>query len=272
MIRSTPPPWRPTCSPSRKAGKAHLTGHSLGGALAQRMAVEHPDVAASVVTFRPPGIGKKAKDSKLDPKEVTHYIGGGDFVHLFGGDHDDGSVIQANGLAMDSALEAGTLGAGVGHGDGIFESPEFAQTLDSVGQKDEAFTGIDSRGLTELEQHPAGQLVPMGLEVLRLIVAGRTETARVLLSELVFMAREAFEAVLEVGEYALELAIEKGKKTLKLVVDGVEFVRDAVGDAKDAVTGAVDSLVGEVAELLKDIGELVEDGAQHGQVGILLLR
>lgn len=260
---------------AKLAGKCDVTGHSLGGALAQHMAVEHPSVCASVVTFQAPGIGAKAKGSGVDAEDVTHYVGAGDFVHLAGGDHIDGDVIQANGFAWDSALEANTVGAGVGHGDGVFESPEFAQTLDSVGQKDEALTGIDARVLTQLDQHPAESLKGKGLEILRLIVAGKTWVARVLLSELVFQAGQALDVALEVGGYMLDIAIEGGKKTVKLMVEGVEFVADVASDAMDAAAKAVDSMMDEVASLLEEIGEAVEEfgevGSKYGKTGILLL-
>jgi hypothetical protein len=78
---------------SSKTGgkKVSLTGHSLGGALAQIVATELPDQVKSVTTFNAPGISanraKKFKEANLDSKiKVKHYVKEGDIVTQFGGE------------------------------------------------------------------------------------------------------------------------------------------------------------------------------------------
>ena len=62
----------------------HITGHSLGGALAQRFANSYSGQLGEVVTFNSPGIPKKETKSKNFEK-ATHYITSGDIVSMSGG-------------------------------------------------------------------------------------------------------------------------------------------------------------------------------------------
>jgi pimeloyl-ACP methyl ester carboxylesterase len=76
-------------------GKPLVTGHSLGGALAQMAAVRFPDMVGRVVTFQSPGIPKdmvgkldahnaKAKAEGRPEVESDHYQVAGDLVPLAG--------------------------------------------------------------------------------------------------------------------------------------------------------------------------------------------
>ena len=75
-------------------GKPDLTGHSLGGALAQRAAARFPSLMNDIITFQAPGIGAEA--SKVDGYKhaSTHYMMEGDLVSQAGGAHTQGEVIK----------------------------------------------------------------------------------------------------------------------------------------------------------------------------------
>lgn len=90
-------------------GAPDLTGHSLGGALAQRAAARFSGEFHDVVTFQAPGIGDQALT--VDPKQhgSTHYMMAGDLVSTSGGAHTPGlSVIMSqptgNGPATHGAF------------------------------------------------------------------------------------------------------------------------------------------------------------------------
>jgi|GEM_PF-2358572 len=83
-------------------GPADVTGHSLGGALAQRAAASMPGLVGDVITFQAPGIGDAAKG--VDPKanKSTHYTMTGDIVSMAGGERTPGDVVNlSNGKGND---------------------------------------------------------------------------------------------------------------------------------------------------------------------------
>ena len=75
--------------------KAVVTGHSLGGALAQITASEYPSEVCEVITFQSPGISKRAIQ-KLEGKKIasTHYQVDGDLVHRAGESLTNGDVVR----------------------------------------------------------------------------------------------------------------------------------------------------------------------------------
>jgi pimeloyl-ACP methyl ester carboxylesterase len=75
-------------------GKVLVTGHSLGGSLAQRAALLAPGLVARLVTFQSPGISFIAID-KLEQLagNVTHHIATKDVVDLAGGYNVPGAYI-----------------------------------------------------------------------------------------------------------------------------------------------------------------------------------
>ncbi|HLO86235.1 MAG TPA: hypothetical protein VK203_14675 [Nostocaceae cyanobacterium] len=95
-------------------GKLIVTGHSLGGALAQHFTGSHPSLVKRLVTFQSaaPNASQYQKNmAALDPKErpeVVHHIAKGDIVDLAGGDHLEGTFfehdLEATGLASVSSL------------------------------------------------------------------------------------------------------------------------------------------------------------------------
>lgn len=76
---------------AQKYPKATITGHSLGGALAQRYAAEFG--GGEVITFNSPGIDKHtAAKFKKGNTKVTHYVSEGDPVSLGGERFIDGDA------------------------------------------------------------------------------------------------------------------------------------------------------------------------------------
>lgn len=85
-------------------GLPDLTGHSLGGALAQRAAARCPGLFNDIVTFQAPGIGDEA--AKVDAKKhsSTHYMASGDLVSRAGGQHTDGDVVRMQAWGSNGPL------------------------------------------------------------------------------------------------------------------------------------------------------------------------
>jgi|GEM_PF-2707480 len=86
--------------------KPHLTGHSLGGALAQLTAAHWPERVGAVVTFQSPGLtrlnAKRAAQRSAEcALEVRHYIADRDVVHLAGQRHLEGETVLVTGLHVD---------------------------------------------------------------------------------------------------------------------------------------------------------------------------
>lgn len=96
----------------------HLTGHSLGGCLAQLAAAEWPELVDVVVTFQAPGLSKRNHRFYREnlraghTLDVTHYIADEDVVHLAGQKHLDGTTILATGLRLEGGQG---IAWGLGH-------------------------------------------------------------------------------------------------------------------------------------------------------------
>jgi pimeloyl-ACP methyl ester carboxylesterase len=101
---------------------ATVTGHSLGGALAQRYASEFNN-ASEVISFNAPGIDKAtASKFKKGQTKVTHYVSNGDLASLGGETFIDGTAkiisyksgkIPIVGNTLDkhmAAVEGGLIG------------------------------------------------------------------------------------------------------------------------------------------------------------------
>lgn len=84
---------------------ADVTGHSLGGALAQLAAARLGGLVSNIVTFQSPGISK-AEASKIDPDKhkATHYRAGGDLVSDAGEAFAKGEVFSFDHKGPDSPL------------------------------------------------------------------------------------------------------------------------------------------------------------------------
>ncbi len=82
-------------SQTKGPGVPLVTGHSLGGALAQLAAARFGSMVGNVVTFQAPGIHKQEAD-KIDPDKhkSTHYRAAGDLVSDAGEAHSAGEIIK----------------------------------------------------------------------------------------------------------------------------------------------------------------------------------
>ncbi|MCB9787628.1 MAG: hypothetical protein H6744_13180 [Deltaproteobacteria bacterium] len=95
-------------------GKVIVSGHSLGGALAQLAAARFPGSVLRIVTFQAPAINAKdaAKlkahndDAKPEDKiSSTHYRAEGDLVHSAGDKLTDGDVFEFQSVGVGYALD-----------------------------------------------------------------------------------------------------------------------------------------------------------------------
>lgn len=224
-----------------EAGKADVTGHSLGGALAQHAAVEHPQLVAEVVTFQAPGIGRKAKNSGVDPEDVTHYLAAGDRIDDAGGDHVGGRF-----LSVDS--DGGLVGMeGIGHTQRLFESSQFDEVFDSLG-----LDGSDGRRrvVRELAEDPARAPSARAEEVLRLMAGGHLEEAARILRE-------------EDWPPTVEASLVVAGAEARIVVEGTRAVATLL-----YASGKVVVELGKAARAtLRAASDLLEQGAKsHGSL------
>lgn len=86
-------------------GSADVTGHSLGGALAQLSAARLGGMVRDIITFQAAGINEEDA-AKVDAGEhkATHYRTAGDLVHSGGEAFAAGEVVQFDHKGIDSAL------------------------------------------------------------------------------------------------------------------------------------------------------------------------
>jgi len=82
-----------------------VTGHSLGGALAQLCAARFGSQVGNIITFQAAGIeGEEAQRIDSEEHKATHYRAGGDLVHTGGEGFAVGDVVQFDAKGLDTAL------------------------------------------------------------------------------------------------------------------------------------------------------------------------
>ena len=124
-------------------GKVDVTGHSLGGAMAQLFTAKNPGKVGSLVTFQSPGISRKEAEegnrriSELDVNdrpEISHHIVDNDLVDTAGEKNLTGTVYEHN---IDSSMDPLTA-----HTSFIFHSPEFTEQRENLGITDDVVAAI----------------------------------------------------------------------------------------------------------------------------------
>lgn len=95
-------------------GKAIVTGHSLGGALAQLAATHFPSQVLRVCTFQSPGINQdeadklkqhNAKAAPGDQVKSTHHRADGDIVHKAGDALTEGDVYTHHSVGVSNPMD-----------------------------------------------------------------------------------------------------------------------------------------------------------------------
>jgi pimeloyl-ACP methyl ester carboxylesterase len=108
-----------------------VTGHSLGGALAQLTAAHFPDRVARVVTFNAPGIAAeevKRFAAAKDQPQVTHHRELADIVSEAGEAHLPGSVYEHEVAPGMGKVEA--------HQAWLLLTPQFTEQMNQLGLDD----------------------------------------------------------------------------------------------------------------------------------------
>jgi hypothetical protein len=130
--------------------KVLVTGHSLGGALAQHCVSAFPESVERLVTFQAPAISMaQALAFKLnkDKPSVTHHFAEGDVVDLAGGKHLDGEFFR-----HDPGFFS--------HTKFLLMAPEYAQARQQMGLTDEMLAKLNIKPSTNanpverFESHP----------------------------------------------------------------------------------------------------------------------
>jgi hypothetical protein len=102
--------------------RPELTGHSLGGAIAQRVAADHLDQAGHITTFQAPGITADQverieaynREHPDTPIMADHFRAEGDVVPLAGEDHAPGTVHTTAVDPIETPIVGGLAGMAAG--------------------------------------------------------------------------------------------------------------------------------------------------------------
>lgn len=144
-------------------GPVDVTGHSLGGAMAQIFTARHPDMVRHLVTFQAPGIsaseveqGQERIDNLRAAGEstptVAHHIVDNDLVDTAGTRNLDGQVFEHHIDNSFNVVDA--------HTSVIFLSPEFAEARAQYGITDEVVKSVGwelrnrNAEIEEFDRHP----------------------------------------------------------------------------------------------------------------------
>ncbi|OYQ63714.1 hypothetical protein B9G53_15485 [Pseudanabaena sp. SR411] len=132
---------------SQAGGKVVVTGHSLGGALAQHAASAFTGNISKVVTFQAPGISQEqvrqfnnnVNDMEEDERpEVVHHLATGDIVDLAGGKHIGGSGLYTGKGNAEFFLHNLESGGPNNHTKFLLQDEAFKEQQEQVGIDDEA--------------------------------------------------------------------------------------------------------------------------------------
>lgn len=116
--------------------KVLVTGHSLGGALAQHCTSAFPGNVSRLVTFQAPAISSAqalAFKFAKDKPQVTHHFAVGDVVDLAGGKHLEGEFFRHD---PSDGMLGGIIKAD-SHTKFLLMAPEYQQAREQMGLTDE---------------------------------------------------------------------------------------------------------------------------------------
>ena len=229
-------------------GSCDVSGHSLGGALAQLAACRIGGVR-DIVTFQAPGIDEADLALLEEGVESTHYRCKGDVVDNAGEAHTEGEVVELDTKGLDGPeghldmllVEAGEARGIEGlEGNGTeIEGIERSHTRDD----DQRYEEI-RREAGELELQPVIDAVLEALEV-GLEAAGVREALDALGVDLQKLADMIGKALVEVGA---ELATDEG-----YVAGQIEAMLVACGVPEWAAQGMAEVAAPMLCVLLRDL-------------------
>ena len=164
--------------------KVNVTGHSLGGALAQLAALTWPEYIGEVVTFQAPGLTRLnalrgARAIEQHGFDVVHYIADADLVHKAGQRHLPGRTVLVTGVHVDRKK------VGMGHSDFLLADATWLPELQGM-KLTEHWEAHTMAAWGELAEHPTtvGSLheavrasVALGLETTELLLSARPREA-----------------------------------------------------------------------------------------------
>gem|GEM_PF-1330375 len=146
----------------RRYGRVDLTGHSLGGAIAQLTAANHPSHVRRVHTYQSPGITHQAAErmrSSADGRavETTHHIADGDAVSEGGEEHIDGEVrrydVDSDNLEI---IGAGLAGATLGSPVSAVGGAVLGAAADQEAQRHRAYLASGAEGTAPTDADEVG--------------------------------------------------------------------------------------------------------------------
>jgi len=214
----------------------HITGHSLGGALAQLAAATWPDLVDEVVTFQAPGLSRRnkrfAKERLSEGHElvVRHYIADEDVVHLAGQRHLDGDTILVSGLKLEGVLG---MSWGYGHTDLLLMDHAMRQRMVGMGLA-AVWSPHQISAYAKLPVHPTSrgsghEMVRSGLSVLlgvgRRFAAGERKPADVIWNLRHYVAEGLDQPDPSLRRAALTLAVETALSSVRGVGMTARFAR-----------------------------------------------
>ncbi|MGE0402800.1 MAG: hypothetical protein AB7T06_39210 [Kofleriaceae bacterium] len=277
-------------SSSYPNNRPEVTGHSLGGAIAQRTAADHAEQTGHITTFQAPGI-RAEQVEQIEaynrahpdaPLTADHFRAEGDVVPYAGEGHAPGSV-HITDIAPPEAgvLEAipGPIGAA-------------ANTADRAGRGHTAYiatpyalqTEEGRRALPGISRDPDDYYVRGGLQTEAVDESpydpGRfaAETARRIVGAHIQLADEsgATDAARDIGNQSvdnMDRGMAAGNRNVDRAQAGVDVVNNvanaAVDDVQNRVTNASDdahSRVNQVqntVETVNSIGQNTTDAVQR---------
>ena len=138
-------------------GRVNITGHSLGGAMAQIITANHIYNIAELVSFQAPGVSfgtrELFEESDAAPKpEVTHHISNNDIVDDAGRGHLPGSTYEHHLRSFINPLSS--------HSAFVFGTDAFEERRNQIGLTDGLMEQMDRKiykgdpGITHYDEHP----------------------------------------------------------------------------------------------------------------------